>query len=270
MGVRQATFLDYDGFIEKFKPKKTTDDCYTPPAVYDAVLSYVDRHICPLEGHHIVRPFFPGGDYEGYGYLPGDIVIDNPPFSILSKILDFYIAGGVKFFLFGQNKTIFQYLFRRLTVILSNSSITYENGAVVNTSFLTNLCPPDIKVIADGRLYRTLAEAQATPPKRERYRYPDNVAIFSSFDRIIKAGEVFTVPAAECAHIKQLDCQRASGKAIYGSGILLSDRLAAERLAAERLAAERLAAERLAAERLADNSIEWELSERERKIIDTL
>ena len=68
MGVRQATFLDYDGFIEKFKPKKTTDDCYTPPAVYDAVLSYVDRHICPLEGHHIVRPFFPGGDYEGYGY----------------------------------------------------------------------------------------------------------------------------------------------------------------------------------------------------------
>jgi hypothetical protein len=22
---------DYDEFIEKFKPKKTTDDCYTPP-----------------------------------------------------------------------------------------------------------------------------------------------------------------------------------------------------------------------------------------------
>lgn len=255
MGVRQATFLDYDGFIEKFKPKKTTDDCYTPPAVYDAVLSYVDRHICPLEGHHIVRPFFPGGDYEGYGYLPGDIVIDNPPFSILSKILDFYIAGGVKFFLFGHNKTIFQHLSRRLTVILSNSSITYENGAVVNTSFLTNLCPPDIKVIADGRLYRALAEVQKKPKTRPKYRYPDNIAIFSSFDRIIKAGEVFTVPAAECAHIKQLDCQRAYGKTIYGNGILLSDRLAAERLAAERLA---------------DNSIEWELSERERKIIDTL
>ena len=27
----------YEGFVEKFKPKLTTDDCYTPPAVYDAV-----------------------------------------------------------------------------------------------------------------------------------------------------------------------------------------------------------------------------------------
>ena len=30
-------FNDYDGFVEKFKPKKTTDDCYTPPLVYEAV-----------------------------------------------------------------------------------------------------------------------------------------------------------------------------------------------------------------------------------------
>lgn len=31
MKSRQLTFEDYDGFVEKFKPKKTTDDCYTPP-----------------------------------------------------------------------------------------------------------------------------------------------------------------------------------------------------------------------------------------------
>lgn len=30
---RQLSFTDYEGFVEKFKPKKTTDDCYTPPAV---------------------------------------------------------------------------------------------------------------------------------------------------------------------------------------------------------------------------------------------
>lgn len=24
---------DYDGFVEKFKAKKTTDDCFTPPLV---------------------------------------------------------------------------------------------------------------------------------------------------------------------------------------------------------------------------------------------
>lgn len=30
--TKDATFNDYDGFVEKFKPKKTTDDCYTPPS----------------------------------------------------------------------------------------------------------------------------------------------------------------------------------------------------------------------------------------------
>ena len=35
---QKGLFDDYDGFVEKFKPKKTTDDCYTPPAVYDYVL----------------------------------------------------------------------------------------------------------------------------------------------------------------------------------------------------------------------------------------
>ena len=34
---------DYEGFIEKFKPKKTTDDCYTPPLVYDAVKEWVRK-----------------------------------------------------------------------------------------------------------------------------------------------------------------------------------------------------------------------------------
>lgn len=31
----------YEEFVEKFKPKKTTDDCYTPPVVYDAVADWV-------------------------------------------------------------------------------------------------------------------------------------------------------------------------------------------------------------------------------------
>ena len=30
-------FYNYEGFIEKFKPKLTTDDCYTPRGVYEAV-----------------------------------------------------------------------------------------------------------------------------------------------------------------------------------------------------------------------------------------
>lgn len=38
---RQLSFADindsYQQFVDKFKPKKTTDDCYTPPLVFDAI-----------------------------------------------------------------------------------------------------------------------------------------------------------------------------------------------------------------------------------------
>lgn len=33
----------YEEFVEKFKPKKTTDDCMTPPLVYDAVKDWAWR-----------------------------------------------------------------------------------------------------------------------------------------------------------------------------------------------------------------------------------
>ena len=32
---------DYEGFPDKFNPKQTTDDCYTPRAIYEAVLGWL-------------------------------------------------------------------------------------------------------------------------------------------------------------------------------------------------------------------------------------
>ena len=81
---------DYDGFVEKFKPKNTTDDCYTPPEVYDVVLKHVREKYNIADDVPIVRPFYPGGDYENYDYPEGSVVVDNPPFSIFAKIIDFY------------------------------------------------------------------------------------------------------------------------------------------------------------------------------------
>lgn len=31
---------EYDDFVAKFEPKKTTDDCYTPPIIYDAIRAW--------------------------------------------------------------------------------------------------------------------------------------------------------------------------------------------------------------------------------------
>ena len=60
--------------------------------------------------------------------------------------------------------------------------------------------------------------------------------------------------------IRALDAQKASGKGLFGSGFLLSEKAAAEKAAAEKAAAEKAAAEK-------DNTYIWELSEREWEIV---
>lgn len=96
----------YEEFVEKFKPKKTTDDCYTPPAIYEAVKDWAVKEY-GIDPATIVRPFYPGGDYERFEYPEGCVVLDNPPFSILSKILRFYDERGIAYFLFAPTLTMF-------------------------------------------------------------------------------------------------------------------------------------------------------------------
>ena len=127
---------DYGEFTEKFKAKLTTDDCYTPVEVYEAVLGWL-REKVDIEGCNIVRPFWPGGDYEAYDYKEDDVVVDNPPFSILARILRFYQDRGIRFFLFGPQLTLFSS--SSLTYIPCACAVEYANGAKVNTGFISNL-----------------------------------------------------------------------------------------------------------------------------------
>ena len=63
--------------------------------------------------------------------------------------------------------------------------------------------------------------------------------------------------------IRALDAQKASGKGLFGSGFLLSEKAAAEKAAAEKAAAEKAAAEKV---RVCNTNV-WELSDREKKIV---
>ena len=80
---------EYKAFVDKFKPKLTTDDCYTPPNIYETVKEWVFEHYNLDKSTKVIRPFYPGGDYEHAEYPENSIVIDNPPFPILSKIEKF-------------------------------------------------------------------------------------------------------------------------------------------------------------------------------------
>ena len=242
---------EYQAFLEKFVPKKTTDDCYTPELVYDAVAKWVaeEYHVAP---RHFVRPFYPGGDYQAFDYLPDAIVVDNPPFSILSEIIRFYMKRGIRFFLFGPTLTLFSSSSSSLvTAIPTAATVVYENGASVNTSFITNLEDPSIRLRSAPTLYRAVTAAveetlRAKRVELPKYAYPDNVVTSAFVARLSRYGIDFSVSRAESVSIDALDAQKEQGRAIYGKGYLVSERAAAERAAAERAAVERAAAIRFA------------------------
>lgn len=253
----------YNEFVEKFKPKLTTDDCYTPKEIHDAVVKFVDRKVFKLNGHIAVRPFYPGGDFENFDYPDNCIVLDNPPFSILARIIDFYIERGIKFWLYAPHLTLFNYTNRRgVTAVVTNNDIVFENGAIIHISFITNVWPKDEIYATEPLLNRYLSFVQKMKKPRKKkpeISFPDNVVSSAMLGKVVGRGVRLSCPRNEAVFIRKID----AGKDIFGGGLLMSERMAAERMAAERIAAERMAAERMAAER-------YELSEREKEIVKRL
>ena len=217
---RQEVFEDYDGFVDKFEAKKTTDDCYTPEKVYDVILDFVGT-LCPLEGKEIVRPFFPGGDFVNYEYPKDCIVVDNPPFSILSKIVRFYSAHDVPFFLFGPALTLFTAPDCDLTYIIADADIIYDNGAVVRTGFITNL-PSDIRIWCCPQLKQAIMKAQETPSKAKKgFVYPDNIVTAATLGKLAAHATEFIVRKKSCQYIHDSDSAKAQGRSLYGGGLYL-------------------------------------------------
>ena len=256
----------YGEFVEKFKPKLTTDDCYTPPIVYDAVADWVASEY-KLNRSRFVRPFYPGGDYEAFDYSGGAVVVDNPPFSILAQIVKYYTAHSIPFFLFAPALTLFRYG-DFCTVLACDAPITYENGAQVNTSFVTNLEPheirarsaPSLNQVVDAANRANKAETTRTMPK---YVYPKSVITAAQLQKYSMRGIDFSIPRAESVRISGLDSQKQYKKAIYGCWLLLSEKLTEDREKADREKADREKADR-------EKATVWTLSEREQDIVKRL
>ena len=238
---------NYNEFIEKFKPKKTTDDCYTPPPVYEAVLDWAREHLA-IGARPVVRPFYPGGDFEHFDYPDNCVVIDNPPFSIFSKICNWYVERGIPFLLFAPAMISIR---QNVTYIGVSCSITYENGANVNTAFVTNMMG-DIICTTAPDLYESVKKANDDNLKQSKktlrkLSFPDCVLRATTLHTMSRAGIDFCIKREQgCVVCHTCKCKASE----FGNSILLSDIATAEKLAAEKLAAEKLAAEKLAAEKL--------------------
>ena len=251
---------EYQEWLEQKQPKKTSDDCYTPANIFEAVKAWVLQHY-DLGTPEVVRPFFPGGDYQQYEYPDGCVVIDNPPFSILSDICRWYQEHGVRFFLFAPGVSLFSIASGTCHYLPIGVGVVYENKAQIGTSFVTNLgkwrieIAPDLYEVLDKINDDNLRTITADLPN---YDYPDCVAAPARMNKLAKYGQALRIREGDTSFIRTLDAQRELDKSIFGGGFLLSEKAAAEKAAAEKAAAEKAAAHR------------WTLSERELEIVAQL
>jgi len=252
---RKNLFSEYDVFVDKFKRKNTTDECYTPPEVYECVLNYVRRKV-DITGMEVIRPFYPENDYRDMNYYSNQVVIDNPPFSIISQIARFYNDNGIKYFLFAPHLTLFSANTDN-TEIVAGADIEYENGAVVKTSFLTNMFG-DIAVIGDAELYNELMtiKDKNKKPSLPKYQYPENVLTVSNLHKLVIRGVSISFKKSEVQFVSVLDSQKKHNKKLFGSGYLISDKAKQRK-------------EKAKAEAKAEVFV-FELSDRERQIIEEM
>lgn len=226
MTTELAEDESYNEFVEKFKPKKTTDDCYTPPEVYDAVLKWVKDEYSIDENRLIVRPFVPGGDYINYEYPQDCVVVDNPPFSIMAQIVDFYLERKIDFFLFANGLTLFGYGNREVNLVCVDCSVIYENGAKVNTGFATNM--GDYKIMTAPKLKEAI-ELVNKPETKEitTYQMPDEVITAA---RINFANVEFKLTKEQCRFVRTIGKEKTQ---LYGAGFLISPAKAKAKAEAE-------------------------------------
>lgn len=242
----------YEDFKEKFKPKMTTDDCYTPDNVYDAIADWVAGEY-NLDRADFVRPFYPGESYQDRIYPDGCVVVDNPPFSILAEIVTWYCKMGIRFFLFAPALTLFSARNVDVSYLAAGCDIRYENGAEVKTSFITNLDSCRVRTCPElFQIVKQVNDANIKTASKElpKYEYPDNIITAAIVQRWTRYGISYRLEKDACVRVGAMDAQREVGKAIFGGGYLLSERAAAERAAAKRAAA-----------------MKWKLSEREQRVI---
>ena len=253
-GSREEGNESYNEFLDKFETKKTTDDCYTPENIYEVVAGWVSKEY-GVDRKNFVRPFYPGGDYQNERYKQTDIVVDNPPFSILTEIVTFYTEKRIRFFLFAPGLSCFGHTQKEgVCAVCTNAAVTYENGARVNTSFLTNLGDGTLAAVSCPDLHEEIkrvneANEKAMHRDLPKYNFPFEVMTAARLGYLAKYGQRFEIKRKEAAFIRTLDAMKDEGKeGIFGGALLMSERAAAERAAAET----------------------WKLSKRETEIVKSL
>ena len=213
-----------------------TDEYYTPDSVYEVVLSWVKKTVPSVNHLEVCRPFYKGGDYLSEDYSK-KVVIDNPPFSILSDIRSFYLENGIPYFLFAPHQQCFGQRLRRPitdTSIITESAILYEPNFRLTTSFVSNMFG-DRAVLTAPDLSDALDELRREELRRggggclykgvkTQYNYPASVVTASRLGKLAKIP--FELRHTEVCFVHHLKQPRPGGTTenlkLFGGGFLIS------------------------------------------------
>ena len=229
---------DYNAFLERHTKNtagKNTDELYTPPAVYEAVLNWVKTNCPSIHGKRIMRPFRPGGDYKAEDYT-GAVVVDNPPFFIEHFITRWYVDHGVHFFLFAPGLTLFRgsTILDKLTFVASFAEVEYVHNeqvkAKIPTSFITNI--PDLatyQLISAPELRDAITKAQDNKEEKAkltRTEYSPNIVTSYRLGMLAEVGIPMRVRREETLLWRKNVIKRGRVD-IFGGAFVVSDRVAA-------------------------------------------
>lgn len=133
----------YENYIKRHNDPlrpKTKDDTFTPEGIYEALYDDIED-LLNLRHYKIERPFYPDKDYkeEAKKYTNNTVVFDNPPFSLLKEIIDFYNEKGIKYVLFCPGVLFLRYAVFAGGAIAGFDQIIYDNGAKISSALCTNM-----------------------------------------------------------------------------------------------------------------------------------
>ena len=184
-----------------------------------------------IAGGAMVLPFWPGGDFEAFDSPEGCCVVDTPPFSILEKIKRFYIERGIRFFMFAPTLTLFSSAKTtgELTHYPCGASVVYENGARVNTSFVSNLggdtvgdtWPELTAAVAEAEARRAAARGSK---RHDALMYPRNLTSAAKIASLSRKGVRLELKRGEIRRVSRV----GDGRDICGGGLRLSDAAASK------------------------------------------
>ena len=220
---------EYNDFVNKFKEKHTSDDCYTPKNIYDAAVDFVENEY-KVNKKDFVRPFYPNGDYKKYKYKDSDIVVDNPPFSIYSEIVNFYTKNNIKFFLFAPGLTFLTCKNKDVTYIVSSEhEIVYQNGARVNTNFVTNLEKSDVLIRTANNFGKTLKILNSKNTRKlkqvRRYEVPKNVLAVNDINIATRKKEDLFIKKSDCEFIDYLFEEDGTKVNQFGTKLIVNNKV---------------------------------------------